>query len=467
MKVSDFDYYLPEELIAQTPIKNRSESKLMIVDKYNGQITHEKFFNIIKYLKSNDVLVLNNTKVLPSRLYGIKEETGAKIEVLLLNNEQGDIWKCLVKPQKRFKVGSILSFDDNFKCECLEVLKEGICKIKFIYEGIFLEHLTHCGTMPLPPYIHKSLKENNRYNTVYAKEEGSAAAPTAGLHFTQELLSSIKDKGIKILYVTLNIGLGTFRPVSQETVENHNMHSELYYIDKTTAKLLNTYKEEGRRIICVGTTSLRTLEANYSKYKCFKSTCEKTSIFIYPPYKFTSCDGLITNFHLPKSTLIMLVSAFSSKDIIMNAYKEAINNNYKFFSFGDAMFISNINKISKISYYKDITKQESDIYYNKNNIKILNGSNNILLSAPHAYKHIRNNKIKGNEFNTSFIVKILNKMTGTSIIYIKKSIEYDPNYQNDNLYRDLILKYIKEHNIKYFIDIHGMNDYNEYGIEIG
>ena len=339
--INTYDYNLDESLIAQTPIKDRDHSKLLVVNKNNGKYKDDVFYNIINYLKKGDVLVLNNTKVLPSRIIGYKTDTNAKIEVLLLKELESDVWQCLVRPQKRVKVGTQIKFEDDFSCEVIEVLNDGITNIKLIYKGILVEHLNSVGAMPLPPYIHEKLKDNDRYNTVYAKKTGSAAAPTAGLHFTNELLSEINKKGIEILYVTLNVGLGTFRPVVENDITKHDMHSELYEISKDVADRLNLAKKEGRRIICVGTTSLRTLEANISSYSEFKSTCEETGIFIYPPYKFKSADALITNFHLPKSTLVMLVSAFSSIDIIKEAYAHAQEKKYKFFSFGDAMFLTN------------------------------------------------------------------------------------------------------------------------------
>ena len=338
--IETYDYDLDESLIAQTPLRERDHSKLLVVNKKDGSFKDDVFYNIINYLESGDTLVLNNTKVLPSRIYGIKKETNAKIEVLLLKEIESDEWETLVRPQKRVKKGTVVSFDDDFECVVTDVLNDGITHVKFNYKGIFLEHLNKVGAMPLPPYIHEKLKDNDRYQTVYAKNLGSAAAPTAGLHFTNELLDKIKEKGINILYVTLNVGLGTFRPVTENNITHHDMHSEKYEITEEVANKLNKAKKEKRRIICVGTTSLRTLEANYQKYNSFKSTCEETDIFIYPPYKFKSCDALITNFHLPKSTLVMLVSAFSSVDIIMNAYKHAIENKYRFFSFGDAMFLT-------------------------------------------------------------------------------------------------------------------------------
>ena len=340
--INTYDYDLNESLIAQSPIKDRDHSKLLIVDKDNGNYIDDVFYNIINYLKKGDTLVLNNTKVLPSRIIGNKIDTNAKIEVLLLKELESDLWECLARPQKRVHIGTKIKFEDDFICEVVKVLENGITHVKFEYSGIFLEHLNSVGVMPLPPYIHETLKDNDRYNTVYAKITGSSAAPTAGLHFTSELLSKLERMGIEILYVTLNVGLGTFRPVSEDDITKHNMHSEYYEISQDVANKLNIAKKEKRRIICVGTTSLRTLEANISKYKEFKSTCEETNIFIYPPYKFKSADALITNFHLPKSTLVMLVSAFSSVDIIKKAYYHAQDEKYKFFSFGDAMFLTNI-----------------------------------------------------------------------------------------------------------------------------
>ena len=339
--INTYDYELDESLIAQVPIKNRDESKLLIVNKNNGVMKDEIFHNIVDYFESGDTLVLNNTKVLQNRLYGYKEDTGAKIEVFLLKELENDVYECLIRPQKRVHSGVVIKFDEDFKCEVIDKFDNGITHVRFIYEGIFLEHLSRVGTMPLPPYIHEKLEDNDRYNTVYAKKSGSSAAPTAGLHFTKELLVELENKGVNILYVTLNVGLGTFRPVSEEDITNHDMHSELYEISEEVASKLNECKKNGNRIICVGTTSLRTLESNISKYGEFKSTCEETSIFIYPPYEFKSCDALITNFHLPKSTLVMLVSAFSSVDIIKNAYAYAQSKKYRFFSFGDAMFLTN------------------------------------------------------------------------------------------------------------------------------
>ena len=339
MKTEEFDYYLPEKLIAQTPLNDRSSSRLMILDRKTGEIEHKHFYNIIEYLNKGDVLVLNDTKVMPARLIGIKEETNAHIEILLLKNIKNDTWECLVKPAKRVKQGSIINFGGILKGKCVDVFNEGIRHIEFEYKGIFYEILDQLGEMPLPPYIHEKLKDKNRYQTVYAKEIGSAAAPTAGLHFTPELLNKIKEKGIIITNITLHVGLGTFRPVNVENVENHEMHSEFYQMSKETAEILNKAKNDNRRIISVGTTSTRTLETIMELYGKFKECSGFTKIFIYPGFKFKAIDGLITNFHLPKSTLVMLVSAFASKTIILNAYNEAVKEEYRFFSFGDSMFI--------------------------------------------------------------------------------------------------------------------------------
>lgn len=339
MKTDDFDYNLPEELIAQVPIKKRDSSKLMVLDKNTGEVSHKHFSDIIDYLNEDDVLVVNDSKVIPARIIGIKEETNAVIEILMLKNIENDVWECLCKPAKRISVGTIVKFGDKLKCECVGVFDEGIRHFKFIYDGILMEILDELGEMPLPPYIHEKLSDKNRYQTVYAKNIGSAAAPTAGLHFTEELLSKIKDKGVKVVSITLHVGLGTFRPVNVEDVTKHKMHSEYYEMSEEVAKVLNSAKENGNKIISVGTTTTRTLETIYSKYDTFKACSGFTDIFIYPGYKFKAINSLITNFHLPKSTLIMLVSAFAGKENIMNAYKVAVENKYRFFSFGDAMFI--------------------------------------------------------------------------------------------------------------------------------
>lgn len=340
MKTDDFEYYLPEELIAQTPLEKRDNSKLMIVDKNTGEISHEVFSNIIKYLNKDDILVLNDTKVIPARIIGEKKDTKAVIELLLLKNNNKDIWECLAKPAKRIKEGTEIIFGNGLlKATCISLGEEGIRIMKFSYNGIFYEILDKLGTMPLPPYIKEKLKDKDRYQTVYAKNIGSSAAPTAGLHFTKELLQSIKDKGINLCYITLHVGLGTFRPVNVEDVTKHKMHSEFYSMSSEVAEVLNKAKANKQRIVSVGTTSTRTLETIMTKHGKFIETSGWTDIFIYPGYKFKAVDAQITNFHLPKSTLIMLVSAFASKDIILNAYNEAVKNKYRFFSFGDSMLI--------------------------------------------------------------------------------------------------------------------------------
>ena len=339
MKTDDFDYYLPEELIAQIPIEKRDSSKLMIVDKESGEVSHKHFSDIIDYLNKDDDLVLNDSKVIPARIIGFKEETNAVIELLMLKNIKDDVWECLCKPARRIKVGTVVKFSDKLKCVCTATFDEGIRHFKFIYDGILMEILDELGEMPLPPYIHEKLSNKDRYQTVYAKNIGSAAAPTAGLHFTNELLDKIKEKGVKIVTVTLHVGLGTFRPVSVEDVTTHKMHSEYYEMSKEVAEVLNNAKENNNRIISVGTTSTRVLETICTKYGSFKECSGFTDIFIYPGYEFKGITSLITNFHLPKSTLIMLVSALLGKEKTLNAYKIAVENKYRFFSFGDAMFI--------------------------------------------------------------------------------------------------------------------------------
>lgn len=340
MKVEDFDYYLPEKLIAQTPLEKRDASRLMVLDKKTGKIEHKHFYDIINYLEEGDTLVLNDTKVLPARLIGEKEETKAVIEILLLKNIAGDDWECLVKPARRIKVGTVVTFGmGKLKAKCIKEEPEGIRHFTLIYNGILMEILEQLGTMPLPPYIHEKLKDQSRYQTVYAKEIGSAAAPTAGLHFTKKLLGQLKEKGINIAYITLHVGLGTFRPVSVDKVEEHEMHSEYYQMSKETAELLNKTKENNKRIVAVGTTSTRTLETIMTKYNEFRECSGWTNIFIYPGYKFKAIDALITNFHLPKSTLVMLVSALAGRENILSAYKIAVQEEYRFFSFGDAMLI--------------------------------------------------------------------------------------------------------------------------------
>lgn len=339
MKVSEFNYDLPEELIAQTPIEKRDKSRLMVLDKSKQTIEHKTFKDIIDYLEPGDCLVRNNTKVIPARIYG-KKETGANVEFLLLKNIEGDIWESIVRPRNKLHVGTKVIFGDGLlTAEILEIMPGGTRKVKFSYEGIFNEILDKIGLMPLPPYIHEELKDNDRYQTVYAKYEGSAAAPTAGLHFTPELLKKIEEKGVKIANVTLHVGIGTFRPVKEENVEEHAMHTEHFYIKQEDAKKINASKKEGKRVIAVGTTSCRVLETIADENGFVKETEGDTKIFIYPGYHFKCLDGLITNFHLPQSTLLMLVSALAGKDYIMKAYNEAVKEKYRFFSFGDAMFI--------------------------------------------------------------------------------------------------------------------------------
>lgn len=341
MRTDDFDFYLPEKLIAQHPVKARDSSRMMVLDKETGEVEHRIFSDILSYLNKGDVLVLNDTKVMPARLFGVKEETSAHVEILLLKNIEKDNWECLVKPAKRVKAGTIISFGNGLlRAKCIGIGTEGIRTFMFLYDGLFYELLDKLGTMPLPPYIREQLEEKDRYQTVYAKNIGSAAAPTAGLHFTKDLLSQIEKKGVEICYITLHVGLGTFRPVNVENVNNHVMHSEYYSMSEVVANKLNKAKKENRRIIAVGTTTTRTLETIMQKYEHFEECAGWTNIFIYPGYKFKAVDALLTNFHLPKSTLIMLVSALSTKEIILNAYKIAVDNEYRFFSFGDCMFIN-------------------------------------------------------------------------------------------------------------------------------
>ncbi len=339
MKVSEFNYELPEELIAQTPIEKRDESRLMVLDRDKQTIEHKTFKDIIDYLEPGDCLVRNNTKVIPARIYG-KKETGAHVEFLLLKNIEGDIWESIVRPGNKLHVGTKVIFGDGLlTAQILEIMPGGTRKVKFTYQGIFNEILDKIGLMPLPPYIHEELKDNDRYQTVYAKYDGSAAAPTAGLHFTPELLKKIEEKGVKIANVTLHVGIGTFRPVKEENVENHEMHTEHFYIKQEDVQKINETKKQGKKVIAVGTTSCRVLETIADENGLVKETEEDTSIFIYPGYHFKCLDGLITNFHLPQSTLLMLVSALAGKDYIMKAYNEAVKEKYRFFSFGDAMFI--------------------------------------------------------------------------------------------------------------------------------
>ncbi|MDQ9096491.1 tRNA preQ1(34) S-adenosylmethionine ribosyltransferase-isomerase QueA [Bacillus licheniformis] len=341
MKVELFDFDLPERLIAQVPLKERDASRLMVLDKKTGEITHSTFKHVIDFLNAGDCIVLNDTRVLPARLYGVKEETGAKVEVLLLKQEEGDVWETLVKPAKRVKRGTVLSFGDGrLTAVCTEELEHGGRKIEFRYEGIFYEVLESRGEMPLPPYIKEQLDDRERYQTVYSKKQGSAAAPTAGLHFTEEILDALREKGVHIAFITLHVGLGTFRPVSAENVEEHDMHAEFYEMSEETAALLNRVRQEGGRIISVGTTSTRTLETIASEHDGrFREASGWTSIFIYPGYAFRAIDGMITNFHLPKSSLIMLVSALAGREHVLSAYRTAVEHEYRFFSFGDAMLI--------------------------------------------------------------------------------------------------------------------------------
>ena len=340
MKVSDFDFYLPEELIAQHPLEKRDESRLMVLDKKTGEIEHKRFYDIIDYLNKGDTLVLNNTRVMPARLIGEKENTGGKIEFLLLKRVEGDKWECLAKPGKSAREGRRFTFGNGIlKAQVIEVLENGNRIVEFYYDGIFEQVLDSLGEMPLAPYIHEKLEDKERYQTVYSKEKGSAAAPTAGLHFTKELLKKIEDKGVNIVYLTLHVGLGTFRPVKVENIENHNMHSEFYMLSKESAEVINETKKRGNRVISVGTTSTRTLETIGDENGMVKEQSGWTNIFIYPGYKFKVVDNLITNFHLPESTLIMLVSTLAGKENVMNAYNIAVKEKYRFFSFGDAMFI--------------------------------------------------------------------------------------------------------------------------------
>lgn len=341
LKTSDYDFELPQELIAQDPLADRSSSRLLVLNKQTGEREHHSFKDIIQYLHEGDCLVLNNTKVIPARLYGTKEETGAVIEVLLLKRHENDVWETLVKPGKKAKPGTKLIFGDGaLKAEVLDIVEEGNRLIRFSYEGIWEEILDSLGEMPLPPYITHKLQDKNRYQTVYAKYEGSAAAPTAGLHFTPQLLSQIEEKGISLAYVTLHVGLGTFRPVKVDNVKEHHMHSEYYEVTKEAAEVINETKRRGGRIICVGTTSCRTIESAADENGMVQPGCGNTEIFIYPGYQFRVLDCLITNFHLPESTLLMLVSALAGRENVLAAYEEAVKERYRFFSFGDAMFIT-------------------------------------------------------------------------------------------------------------------------------
>lgn len=341
MNVRDFYFDLPQELIAQDPLEDRSASRLLVLDKHTGEIEHRHFKDILDYLKKGDCLVINDTKVIPARLFGVKEGTEAKIEILLLKRRENDIWETLVKPGKKAKVGTVISFGEGLlKGTVIDVVEEGNRLIQFSYEGIFEEILDQLGQMPLPPYITHQLQDKNRYQTVYAKNEGSAAAPTAGLHFTKELLKKLQEKGVEIAHVTLHVGLGTFRPVKVDEIEAHHMHSEFYIVEEEEAKKVNDAKRNGGRIVCVGTTSCRTVESASTEDGILKAGSGWTEIFIYPGYRFKILDCLITNFHLPESTLIMLVSALAGRDHVLHAYEEAVRERYRFFSFGDAMFLT-------------------------------------------------------------------------------------------------------------------------------
>ena len=339
MKTSDFDFELPQELIAQTPLENRSGSSLLVVDRKTGTYSDHHFNEVLDFLRPDDIIVRNNTRVIPARLFGEKKETNGHVEVLLLRDTGNDIWETLVGNARIVKLGTVITFSDLLKAECVQIGESGIRYFRMIYDGIFMEILDKLGEVPLPPYIREKLQDPERYQTVYSKVEGSAAAPTAGLHFTNELISQIEAKGCRFVDVTLHIGLGTFRPVQVDDISEHHMHSEYYHISEEAADILNKAKANGQRIICVGTTSVRTLESNYKKYHTFKSTSEETDIFIFPGYEFEAVDAMITNFHLPKSTLIMMICAFAGQDLVWKAYKHAIEERYRFFSFGDSMMI--------------------------------------------------------------------------------------------------------------------------------
>ena len=340
MDVKDFRYDLPQELIAQDPLEDRSSSRLLVLDKDTGEITHKHFYDIIDYLDEGDCLVLNETKVIPARLMGVKKDTGAVVEILLLKRKSKTVWECLVKPGKKCRVGAVIEFGEGLLTGTVsDIVEEGNRIIEFEFDGIFEEILDKLGTMPLPPYITHTLKDRNRYQTVYAKNDGSAAAPTAGLHFTKELLKDIEDKGVRLAKVTLHVGLGTFRPVKVSDVRQHHMHSEFFQVSKEAADIINSTRANGKRVICVGTTSTRTVESASDDKGYLKETSGWTDIFIYPGYKFKVSDALITNFHLPESTLVMLVSALAGREKVLHAYEEAVKEKYRFFSFGDAMFI--------------------------------------------------------------------------------------------------------------------------------
>ena len=341
LKTSDFDYDLPKELIAQTPLTDRKTSRMMVVHIDQQTFEHKHFYDILDYFHEGDVLVRNNTRVIPARLFGTKEVTGAHVELLLLRQMENDVWECLVGNAKVVKVGTVVSFHDGrLRAECLSIGEKGLRTFKMIYDGIFNEILDELGEVPLPPYIHEQLSDKERYQTVYSKVEGSAAAPTAGLHFTPEIFAALEEKGVTIVDVTLHVGLGTFRPMDTENVKDHDMHSELCHMSKEAAAILNKAKAEGRRIIAIGTTSVRTLESVYNKFNRFEECTLDTKLFIYPGYTYHAVDAMLTNFHLPKSTLLMMICAFAGYDLVLKAYKEAVNEKYRFFSFGDCMFLT-------------------------------------------------------------------------------------------------------------------------------
>jgi S-adenosylmethionine:tRNA ribosyltransferase-isomerase len=340
-KTSDFDYELPKELIAQTPLADRKSSRMMVVHMDSGSLEHKHFFDIVDYLHEGDVLVRNNTRVIPARLYGTKEETGAHVEMLLLRQLEDDVWECLIGNAHVVKLGTVISFHDGrLKAQCVEVEEQGLRKMKMLYEGIFNEILDQLGEVPLPPYIHEKLADPERYQTVYSKVEGSAAAPTAGLHFTPEIFDKLKTRGVTVVDVTLHVGLGTFRPMDTENVEEHVMHSEVYFMSREAVDILNKAKAEGRRIVAVGTTSVRTLESVWNRFGRFAECSGETKLFIYPGYTYHTIDAMLTNFHLPKSTLIMMICALAGYDLTMRAYREAVQEKYRFFSFGDCMFLT-------------------------------------------------------------------------------------------------------------------------------
>lgn len=458
-----YDYSLDQKFIAQTPLAKRSDSKLLILNKTTGKIKHTKFFHIIKYLNPQDILVLNDTKVIPARLYGKKAATDANIEILLLKDLGNNVWETLIRNSRRLKEGDIIIFkQDVLSGEVLNKKADGIIELKLIYKGILYEIIDALGEMPIPPYIHTKLKENDRYQTVYAKYFGSAAAPTAGLHFDKALLDKIAKKGIKIVYVTLHVGLGTFKPVAESNILEHKMHSEYYEMNEETADILNSAKENGHKIIAVGTTSTRVLETIYTKYHTFKAASGDTDIFIYPGYKFKAIDSLITNFHLPKSTLMMLVSALAGRDNIMKAYEEAKKCNYRFFSFGDAMFIDEPQSCYTLlnNFKKVIPTQKFNAF------NIYRGTNRIMLSAPHAHFHERKGAPKKREYHTDDILKVLYELTNCHIIFTTKDTD-DYNFIKNNEYKLALKDYIKNNHIKYLIDIHGLEYDDERDFEIG